>query len=179
VAIAGASRVAVAWAVTTFVSAPPHDVTVDVPGDGWTLDALSAAPNAFPLTSDARPLRYGCDNGTPDPGDDTCGDAGSGFLSAFVVSGRSTTRDVSMLQPWEMPTEVPGSTSPWMEFECRTFDKSFTMPASAVQVIKDLFPTRVELQVRQVVGELLADGNNYGIVLVGHGFVGHTTAPPP
>lgn len=159
---------------------PEIDVVVDVPGDGWELDAASTLPHEFPLTGTAADVRFGCDNNTSDVSDDTCGDAGSGALSAFIISGRATKRSVTGLLPWQMPTEVPGSTSSWLEFQCSgLLAKEMTMPAAAVQVIQDFAPTRVEVQVLNVAGNLLVDGNNQARVLVGHGFAGHTTPAAP
>lgn len=155
---------------------PAVDEVVDVRGQGWTLDSVSDDPDGFP-TATAVALRYGCDNDNADAGDDTCGDESATLVQAIIISGRATRKDLTGLQPFQMPTEVPG-TDTWLEWQCAFIGfKEADMPVEAVQEIIDFAPTRVEQRILLVAGAIIMDGDNTLRLLVGHGFVGHTTFP--
>jgi hypothetical protein len=151
---------------------------------GFTLDGTSAVTHAFPLTT-ASAQKYSCDNNTVGAGmtfDDTCGDESTALLKAMIISGSASKKPVTALLPFQMPTEVPGSADPWLEWQCAFIGgRSATMPQAAVQAIIDFAPTRVEQQVLFVGGSIL-DGTGTNVqtlrVLAGHAIAGHTTPTP-
>jgi hypothetical protein len=150
---------------------------------GFALDPTSELAHVFPLTT-ARAMKYSCDNNTVGANmtfDDTCGDESTALLRAFIISGSASKRPTTGLLPFQMPTEVPGSAEPWLEWQCAFLGgKSGTMPQAAVQAIIDFAPTRVEQQLLFVGGAIL-DGNGPNVqtlrVLSGHALAGHTSPP--
>ncbi len=151
---------------------PVIDTSVDVVGQGWALDNPSAV-TSFPLGSATVAAQtYGCST--------NCGDTSSALVQAMIISGSATKKSLAGLAPFQMPPEVPG-TDTWMTWQCAFIGSSTaTMPAAAVQAIHDFQPTRVEIQVINAAGAILQSGPgnvNQTNLLVGHAFVGHTTAP--
>ncbi len=175
----------------TVVTAPPATPTVftyaqtaaNDTGTGGTTTTGNPSDllTAFPTTT-ARNLNYSCDNNTAAVAtDDTCGTDSTTTLKALIISGSATKRSLSGLLPFQMPTEISGSDTPWLEWQCAfLLNKSASMPAEAVQAIINWGPTRVEQQLLFVAGTLLDDGDvNVGgmRLLVGHALAGHTTFP--
>jgi len=99
----------------------------------------------------------------------------------LIISGSATRRSVAGLFPFQMPTEISGSETPWVEWQCAFLaSKTADMPAAAVQAILDFAPTRVEVQALLVAGTILdGDGGNVATsglkLLVGHALAGQAT----
>jgi len=152
---------------------PAIDFTTYPRGEGFALADESTKPHTFPFTSPAADVTFTC-TGT----NGACGADSdqTGTLEAIIVSGRTTKKDVSTLKPFEMPPITPGEE--YVTFQCGfLFEDAATMPAAAVQKILDSAPTRVEVRVLRVVGTQVTNGTNTATIVVGHGLVGHTTAP--
>lgn len=149
---------------------PAISTTVDVPGQGWTLSD-PGDPTALPLTGTATALNFGCSTGN------SCGDGSTTAVKVMIVNGWATKKALTGLASFQMPTKVPG-TDTWLEFQCAFLGnpaKYATLTAPAGQAIIDFNPTRVETRVIYAAGAILTSGSQSTNLLVGHGFVGHTT----
>ncbi len=146
----------------------------------FALDPASNLLHMFPRVT-AVAQSYGCDNDTTgDATDDTCGDTSTNTLKALIISGSATRRSVSGIFPFQMPTEVSGSDTAWLEWQCAFVgSKNVDVPVEMVQAILDFAPTRIEMQALFVAGFLEGDGSlaNEGQlrILAGHALAGHAT----
>lgn len=151
------------------------DVALEPIAAGFTLSTDEDLPNAFPTT--ARDVTFTCVGAGGDCGSDPA----TGDLKAFIITGSTTTGDVTGLPSFIMP-EVPAGDE-YTTFTCSFLapsDDTGTIPSDAVAAILNTTPapTRIETRVirangsTQFVGPGAANQLN---VLVGRALVGHTT----
>ncbi len=149
----------------------PIDYTVYARGVGFDLANTSAQPHEFPFA--AEDVVFTC---TGVGGD--CGGDAAGTLEAMIVSGKTTDAPIPKgARDFEMPTPVTAYTT----FQCGfLLADEGTIPTDAVTAILSTNPTRIETRVLRVAGAQVMEGPdllNPGIIVVGHGLVGHSTAP--
>jgi hypothetical protein len=106
-----------------------------------------------------------------------CGSAPpAGALSGLIVSGRTTDTAGSPLAPFLMPDP----TTSYATFTCTALGStSVTIPKGALEKILEGSPKRIETRVLRVTFAPITAGQNTANVVVGHGIVGHSSAPPP
>lgn len=143
--------------------------TTYVRGSTFTLATASTKPHEFPFT--AADVTFSCTAAA-------CGGDGDGMLEALIVSGRTTDAPIpDDAFDFDMPAPVTAYTT----FQCGfLLEDSGTIPEAAVTAILSTSPTRIETRVLRVAGTQFNDGEdqlNVGTIVVGHGLVGHTTAP--
>jgi len=137
--------------------------------EGYELDMLSTAPDAFPTT--AQDVRYSCDRTGG-----KCGAEGDAEREATVVFGHATRSSTAGVFAFDMPYEEAGAE--YLDLRCvYPSSDAGTIPAAAVQQILDFGPTRIEIEVARVTMVTIADpanADNVTDVLVGHALIGHT-----
>ncbi|MCE9577638.1 MAG: hypothetical protein K8W52_31095 [Deltaproteobacteria bacterium] len=143
--------------------------TIEPAGEGFILDPAGDKPQAFPST--ARDVTFSCT---------TCGTKTGEPLYGMLISGRTTDAPVPASPDFYMPPASAGTT--YHTFTCGfPFGMSATIPSAAVaEILKDT-PTRIETRVFRAALHQPADTLNplnAANIVVGHGFVGHTTINP-
>jgi len=153
---------------------PAIDATIQPQGEGFTLDGTQ--PHEFPFDEPAVGVTFGCTRGGAEP---TCGFEADELFAAMTISGRTTDFTIPEDAPdFFMPPVSAANT--YVTFQCSALGAKTTsigMSAELVQMILDSNPTRIETRVFRFAGEILTSGDSSANVVVGHGFVGHTSPP--
>ncbi|MEZ4366482.1 MAG: hypothetical protein R2939_09380 [Kofleriaceae bacterium] len=156
------------------------DIDLEPIAAGLTLSSTGGflLPHQFPTTAADAP--FSC--AAADGGD--CGnDPSTGDLKAFIITGRTTTGDLSGRPVYDMPPPAAGDE--YTTFTCSFLSPSTkgTIPQAAVAAILDTTPapTRIETRVIRANGSTTFQGPgavNQLNILVGQALVGHTDVPP-
>jgi hypothetical protein len=150
---------------TVTVSKPAHGAwaafAVEVPaqGDGFALATDSVRPERLPTS--AQDLTFGCAGAGGN-----CGSDGDGPVEAFLVRVRTTNGELTGAGP----TGMPAGTVRRSLLCSQLGGSSLTIPGQAYGLLIDGV-TRAETVVARIAGTPVPDG----MVITGHGWVGHTT----
>ena len=149
------------------------EVELNASGAGLTLidDAANDyyLPHEIP-TEAAAEVKFGCTG-------DGCGAAGSGILSAMIISG-ATTDGTLPVDGDPAGIAMPDPVSQYATFTCSALGADeVAISMAAMQAILGTSPTRIQVSVGRVVGEIHAadDGSYQTFVLAGHSLLGFTT----